>query len=76
MKKIMRKQFVIAGSNGHFYGKSDSLTAFKKRMKEIKHSLEVYGCGDYDEKRKPKELYVYEIVNSFTVDVSNIKLLK
>ena len=76
MKKTMRKQFVIAGSNGQFYGKVNSLTAFKKRMKEIKENLEVYGCGDPNERRKPTELYVFEVIDEFSVDVSNVKRLK
>lgn len=76
MKKTMRKQFVIAGSNGTFYGKQNSLTAFKKRMKEIKKNLDVYGFGDYYEQRRPNELYVYEVVGGFIIDTRKVKKTK
>lgn len=55
------KEYLILGDNGFWYSKVKNLKQIEEKVKDIKRNIQVYGCGDSDEKRQPSTLYVYEV---------------
>lgn len=72
----MTNTYVVVGDNNYVYGTFINKKDANEEVARIKHSLKVFGCGYYDEKRKPKTIAVYTVISEETIDVSNIKLLK